>query len=198
MPQPVATWDGEDLVIWSFTVLQDPVVYGWRRERASALLLHWQHPQEPEDCPFFPELAPNWHKQKGPGLTFEAVEVQVCFFISCAARISPHLSHSHHCCCITLRHNSAPISPLSQGSFFQDCSIWRHCNLWAGYRMQDRTKWLLVDRESLHGVMLLPLDYLSHVCDAKKQENSPDMLLLPAPSKTTVPSSNLPMFPCWI
>lgn len=187
MPQPVATWDGEDPVIWSFTVLRDPVVCP-----AAAL----RTPSGAWGLSPFPRTGTNRKGQASPLRRWR----YNCVSSSPVLPGSLHISHivSHDCCCITIRYHCSPISPLSQGLFFQDCSIWQHWNLWAEYRMQNQTKWLLVDRELIDGVMHLPLDFLSYGCDAKKQENSPDMLLLPAPSKTLVPSSNLSMFPCWI
>ena len=61
--------------------------------------------------------------------------------------------------------------------------------------MLDQTEQLLVDRGSLDDVMPSPLDYLSHGRDAKRQDRSPDTLLLPASPITPVPSGNLPIRP---
>lgn len=78
----------------------------------SALPLHWEDPQEPEDCPFFPELAPNRHKWKGPDLPFKSVEAQM--YLCARLPGSFHIARivSHCCCFITLKYCCALVSPL--------------------------------------------------------------------------------------
>lgn len=60
------------------------------------------------------------------------------------------------------------------GLNFQDCSIWLHSD-----RMLGSTEKLLVERGSVSEVMALPLDFLSHCHDVKRQECSLNTILLP-------------------
>lgn len=109
---------GWSLLGWGrsfYSVLRSPQEWSclWLVPGAtSALPLHWEDPQEPEDCPFFPELAPNRHKWKGPDLPFKSVEAQMYLF----ARLpgSFHIAHvvSRCCCFITLKYCCALVSPL--------------------------------------------------------------------------------------
>lgn len=141
----------------------------------SALPLHWEDPQESEDCPIFPELVPNRHKQKGPDFPFKSVEAQM--YLCSKLPGSFHIAYViSHCFCFITHYCCALVSPLllSWDLLFQDCSIWLHSD-----RMLGPTEKLLVERASVSEVMALPLDYLSHGYDVKRQDCSPDKILLP-------------------
>lgn len=132
MPQPVAAWDGEGPVIRSFTILGDAAVSGW----------HWELPllcRCTENSLRSLRVVPSsqsWHQtgtnrkgQVSPSSRWRGE----CVSSSSVLPESLHISHivSHHCCCIALRCRCVLVSPLllSRGLFFQDCSIWLHCNI---------------------------------------------------------------------
>lgn len=185
----------EGPVIWSFTVLGDAAVYGWCWEQP----LLCRCTEDTLRSPSSVSSSQSWHQtatnRKGQAspLSWQRCE---CVSSSPVLPGSLHISHmvSHHGCCTALRYHCALASPLllSRG---QDWSIWLHCNLWAGYGILGQTERLVVDRGSLDDVMPSPLDYLSRGHDAKRQDHSLDVLLLPAPPVTPVSSSNLPTHP---
>lgn len=85
---------------------------------ASALPLHWEDPQEPEDCPLVPELVPNRHKQKWLDLPFKSVEAQM--YLCSRLPGSFHIAHVvSHCCCF-ICNIAVPLSPLCccHGTYF--------------------------------------------------------------------------------
>lgn len=127
--QSVASWDREGHFIQSFTVHRNylQLVPG----ATSALPLHWEDPQEPEDCPLFSELVSNRHIQKGPDLPFKSVEAQM--YLCSKLPGSFHVAHvvSHCCCFITLKYCPCLPSAAVMGMAFMGMSGLQHLSaLW--------------------------------------------------------------------
>lgn len=140
MPRAMPAWDGEGPVIRSFTILRDAAVCGWLRKQPLLCRCTGNTLRSLRIVP----SSRSWHQtgtnRKGQASPSELAEARACFFISCATRISPRLSGSQSL--LPLYHPQVPPCPrlLSvsvTGLFFQDCSIWLHCNLRGRHRVLD-------------------------------------------------------------